>query len=257
LDQHALPPARCGKGSFLQRALSKEIPMRKSNTRFSFVVSLILAATALLGLQAAQAAPKLHPVKSYTIVYTLEGMQAGTVTQHSRDYGNLTAEISQVETRVAGKVFPDHKQVIADGEWLTTVDLTNKTATRVPRPKLEDLSPKLKGRDPLEVAREMFQAMGAKPTGKKLQYAAESCEVWTQTQGFAITFCITSDGLSLYSQTSVGGMTATRTATTLKRGDGGPDSAYKVPAGISVSEGINPMDALKNLKNLRKPPKSP
>lgn len=232
--------------------------MRKPCSRFSWVFGHVLAVTALLGLNAAQAAPKLHPVKAYTIVYALEGAQAGTITQHSRDYGNQTAEISQVEIRVAGRVFPDHKQVIADGEWLTTVDLGKKTATRVPRPKLEDLNPKLKDRDPQEVAREMFQAMGANPTGKKLQYAGESCELWTQTQGLAITFCITSDGLSLYSQASVGGMTATRTtrtATTLKRGDGGPDSAYKVPAGISVSEGINPMDALKNLQNLRKPPK--
>ena len=90
-----------------------------------------------------------------------------------------------------------------------------------------------------------------------LQYAGESCEVWTQTQGFAISFCITADGLSLHSQTSVGGTTATRTATALKRGDGGPDSAYKVPTGISVSEGISPTDALKNLQNLGKPPKPP
>lgn len=232
--------------------------MHKPRPQFRFIASNVLAAAMLLGVEAAQAAaPKLHPIEAYTIVYALEGAQAGTITQYSRDYGNQTAEIAQVEIRAAGRVFTDHKQIIADGEWLTTVDLSKKTASRVPRPKLEDLNPKLKDRDPHEVAREMIQAMGAKPTGKKLQYAGEPCDVWTQTQGFAITLCITSDGLTLYSQTNVGGMIAKRTATAFKRGDGGPDSAYKVPAGMSVSEGIDPMEALKNLKNLRKPPQSP
>ncbi len=121
---------------------------------------------------------------------------------------------------------PNHKKTITEGEWVTTVDLDKKTATRTKNPLYRSIVRKMEGKGGIEMGKFMVRSMGGRETGKTARYAGDKCRVW-EIPNLGQKLCVTDDGLTLWSETNMAGMRMTMTAIEVRRGDPGPNSAYK------------------------------
>lgn len=178
----------------------------------------------------------LHPVESHTIVYLLSGSTTGTVTEMSRNHGGATVRITETTMQIMGMTQSEHTRVITRGAEIVTIDLEANTATRMQNPMYDAITGGMTADEAEEMGREMMRSMGHVETGESRTVAGESCNVWTNS-GLGQELCITSDAIMLSVSTSMMGMSFTQTATEVRRGDGGPDEMYEIPAGITVTEG--------------------
>jgi hypothetical protein len=65
--------------------------------------------------------------------------------------------------------------------------------------------------------------------------AGETCMVW-ENRTLQGTRCVTNDGVLLQARLNRPNAMLTQTARTVRRGDAGPNEAYAVPAGVTVTE---------------------
>ncbi|MGE0668135.1 MAG: hypothetical protein AB7O49_16385 [Sphingomonadales bacterium] len=198
-----------------------------------------LAACVVALLSAAQASPawsmKLHPVAAYTIEYDVGGSKPGNIVEYSRNHGNQQSRVTDTSMTMAGRTFRENTRVITEGAKITTIDFQAKTVTRGANPFYETLIARMKGKDAAEFGREMLRAMGHVETDATETILGETCRVWKNAQ-LGAEMCVTSDALTLRNDMAMGGIKVTMRARALKRGDGGPDSAYTVPAGLTETQ---------------------
>lgn len=195
----------------------------------SSIAALTLAvAMTACGDSSDAAGIRFYPLKEFTIVSVLDGVTKGTKTTHVRDWGNRYVTIEETTLSMMGVTRSEKKRVIVEGADVTTIDEQAKTVTRSVNPLYDNVVKNLEGKDPEEVGREFMIALGHKPTGHEGSFAGETCEVWTNAQ-FAQELCATDDGLVLNIVSNMMGMRISETATDVRRGDGGPASAFEVP----------------------------
>lgn len=179
--------------------------------------------------------PRFHPLDRYTIVYALEGMQTGTFTEHSRSFGYLRAEYERTVVLVGGRRIETNTQAIIEGPIVTRFDLATRAGTRIQNPMYDKLAKAVDGEDAMALSRRMLAALGAKETGESAEYAGEVCRLW-RVEMAKQTLCVTDDGLTLLSDVAMPGAAMKRVATEIRRGDGGPDDAFTVPADVKITE---------------------
>jgi len=178
---------------------------------------------------------RLHPVKMFSVDYNVKGMETGTTREHWRNWGQKRVEIKQTSTRIGGISQDLNERIITDGPTITTVDVATRSATRMENPMYASLVRNLRGSDPAQFGKKMLTAMGGQPTGESREYAGEGCQMW-RLPNIGTEQCVTSDGITVFVKTDMMGVGIEKTATDVRRGDGGPDAAFELGPDISVSE---------------------
>jgi hypothetical protein len=193
---------------------------------------LLATCLTIAAVGAAHAAADVHfyEQEKFTVVYEVKGSpENGAVTEHVDAWGNRRVEIKKLTMSIAGIAQTTKQRVIYDGASIITVDLQTGTVTRVENPLYAKIVASMKGRSGVDYGREWAAAMGAKPTGKTRRYAGLDCGEWT-LPGLGTTMCVTRSGLTLRTETNMGPVKSTRTATQVTIGTGGPASAYQYDA---------------------------
>lgn len=188
----------------------------------------LIAATAALLWATAVAAdqPKLHPVETYTVVYQQSGVAFGTHTVHSRAFGLKRAELADVMISTRGVNLPRVKsRTVIDGKWMTRIDEGTGQREVSADPTYDAVVKAMAAGGALEAI--MLNVWKAKPTGKTNTYAGERCRAFVSADK-RNRYCATEDGILLYISQGGSGVRFERTATTLRREDGGPDSAFTI-----------------------------
>ncbi len=179
--------------------------------------------------------PKLHPVKQFTIVYELSGMDTGTLTHHSKDWGYHQVQIKDASMSVMGISQVTKERLITKGREITTINLATNTGMRIDNPMYDNLAQAFDGKDPMEVGEDFMTAMGGVKTGDTREIAGETCDVWTIAQ-MGAEQCVTQDGLTLAMDVNMMGMQMKQVATSVSRKNGGPKDAYEVGEDVTISE---------------------
>lgn len=186
-----------------------------------------------------------HPVESYTVVYKLEGTQTGTITEISRNHGGAVVQIRKVTTKVFGMTTTEDSRSITRAAQIINIDLKAQTATSTENPMYDLVAAAVEREGAEEAGKSFIRALGHKETDEHRTIAGESCIVWINA-GFGQEICMTDDAIPLLVDTTMLGMNITQTATEIRRGDGGPDEMFEVPAGIEVTE----TPSLKDIQNM-------
>jgi hypothetical protein len=202
--------------------------LTRQATKTATILSILLAAGPV-PTPAEAADTKFYPIEKFTIVSKLEGMRSGDKTVHARNWGNTRVEVEKTAMTMMGITQSEDKRVIIDGRDITTVDEKGKTVTTTVNPMYDNVAKSVEGKDGVELGRELMKSLGHVATGATGNYAGEACDVWSNAS-LGQELCVTSDGLVVYMKMNMMGMAMTETATEIRRGDGGPDSAFAVPA---------------------------
>jgi hypothetical protein len=192
-----------------------------------FVLLTVLATSA-----AAQPAVRFSPVESFTVVYNATGLQSGTITQHSRKFG---LEQSQINDVTFANGMRNRMQLITLGDKIITYDPAANRAGATPNPAFRRLTAAAAGKEGNDLSKALLQAVNFVPTGRMQNIAGETCMVWENKQ-FSLNQCATQDGIVLETRQTIQGATMIKTATAVRRGDPGPETAYSVPAGVQVQD---------------------
>lgn len=195
--------------------------------------SMLLATCLAIGASgAAHAAADVHfyEQEKFTVVYEVKGSpENGAITEHVDAWGNRRVEIKDLTLSFAGMTQTTKQRVIYDGASIITVDLQTGAVSRVENPLHAKVVASMKGRSGVDYGREWATSMGAKPTGKTRRYAGMDCDEWT-LPSLGTTMCVSRSGITLRTETNMGPVKSTRTATQVTIGKGGPASAYQYDA---------------------------
>lgn len=202
--------------------------------RFALASLTVLIATATFAR--ASSTVRLHPIEAFTVVYEFEGMQSGTSTQHNRDWGHLRAEIQDTAMTMMGTTVNTKQRIVVRDDEIITIDLKKNTATKTKNPMYAGIVADVekRGEGGEDLGKRMLRGMGGEPTGETGNYVGEPCE-WWRVQQVGQRMCITADAITLRMEMNLGGMSLTQTATSVRRGDGGPDDAFDT-SGVSIED---------------------
>jgi len=214
--------------------------MSSRNRVAIFTLATVMAACG--GDSSDAADVRFYPIKSFTLVSTLEGMNKGSKTMHVTDWGRKYVTIEKTTMSMMGITRTENKRVIVEGRDITTIDEDAKTITKAVNPMYDNIAKNVEGKGGVELGRSLMVALGHKPTGERGSFAGESCEYWSNPQ-FGQKLCATDDGIVLSIVTNMMGMNMSEVATEVRRGDAGPDSAYDLPD-YPVSQAPNIQDLL-------------
>jgi hypothetical protein len=197
--------------------------------------SFMLTACALtMAGTAVAAAPDVHffEQEKFTVVYEVKGSpESGAITEHTDAWGNKRVEIKDLTMSYAGIKQATKQRVIYDGATIVTVDLTTGAVTKIENPLYDKItdSMKAKGTSGVEYGKEWATAMGAAPTGKTHTYAGLDCDEWSMPN-LGTTICVAKNGILLRTETKMGPVNTTRTATKVMLDEGGSAEAYAYDA---------------------------
>jgi len=206
------------------------------NTKTALAAAGCIVAITLPTHAAAEKDLKFFPIKIFTVVGEIRGMNKGQYTEHVNHHGGIRVEINKSKMSMMGMNMDTNEKVITEGPWVTRVDLDRKTASRIRNPMYDSIKKNVQQKGGLETAKAYIRGMGGRETNRTGKYANEKCRYW-EIPNLGATWCVTHDGITVWADVNMGGMKITRVATRVKRGDPGPSSAYKVDPGIKVSEG--------------------
>lgn len=180
---------------------------------------------------------RLDRIETYTVVYAQTGVMTGTMTVHSREFGNRRAELADVVVAVGTMKLPMKQRTIVEGDRVTSIDEAAGTAEVTKHPEYAKTVEAMARSTDAEAVNELLKTVwSASPTGATRTYAGEECNELVSADGSS-SYCVTGDGIFLFLSQGPPQMRFERTATAVRRGDGGPDDAFRVPAGIHVTDG--------------------
>ncbi len=202
-------------------------------------------AAALPAAETADGKERFYGKERFTLVMTHSGSQTGTTTTHVRDWGRLRAEINDHSLSVAGMVQPTRNRIVFEGARATTIDAASNAATALDNPFYDQVVAAMRGRTGVEFGEQIMAQLGGRATGEKGSFAGEPCDYW-EIAAVGSRSCVTPWGATLHLKTSFGGITLEQTATDLRVGDGGPDTAFAFDA-ASVTEAPDLTDLMSKL----------
>lgn len=199
-------------------------------------------------IEADDGGERFYGARSFTIVYTLEGADAGTVTEHVRDWGRKRVEIKKSQIKFGPVVQNIDERTIFDHAKIVRIDATTGAITVQQNPVYDDVVAAMRGRSGPEVGEQFARALGGEPTGETGSFAGQSCTVWEFPQ-LATRSCVTDFGATLRASSAVGQFKTERVATDFRMGDGGPDEAFaydesKATAGPDLEEAMERIKGL-------------
>jgi hypothetical protein len=178
-------------------------------------------------------ATRFYGRETFTIAYTSAGTQAGPSTEHIRNWGNQRVDIQNTSTTIAMAGFSNtqinNTRTIYDGDKIISVNTDTGATTITTNPIYAQLVQAIGSGDGVDFGMTLMQQMGGQPTGESGSYAGQSCNYWQIAQA-GTRVCVTDWGGTLFTETNLGPMTFTRTATEVRIGDGGPDAAFQYDA---------------------------
>jgi hypothetical protein len=177
-------------------------------------------------------AVKFAPIEAYTVVYDMTGAQNGTLTQHSRRYGLEQSHINDLALPNGGR---NRTQVVATGDRIISYDPNTRRAGATANPAYATFVAAASGKSDADLPKALLQSVGFIPTGRMQNIAGETCMVW-ENRTLQGTRCVTNDGVLLQARLNRPNAMLTQTARAVRRGDAGPNEAYVVPAGVTVTE---------------------
>ncbi len=207
--------------------------------RLALLISVTLCLVTIPPRAFAQEGP--YPSESGKIEYTVEGVQSGTMIRYWRNWGFERAEFNDLSVSMFGISQVTRTHTITNADTVTSIDLTDNTATQIQNPVSDfyDMSP-----DELEnLNQTMMQNLGGQLTGTEV-IAGQECEVW-EVASIGGNMCLWS-GVELRNSGGLGGISVTMTATLIDTSDPG-EEPFTVPAGVTFS---TPGAGTPNIPNL-------
>lgn len=192
-----------------------------------------------------------YKVASAIIQYTMSGMQTGTETLWFDRHGMREAKLTQTTMSVAGMTVKTNSLTIFDNGTTTTVNLDLKTATRMPTPMYQDLvdATKSQGGDMTDLGMAMVKRTGAEKTGEGT-VAGKPCEIWEiKSLGSKMWLW---NGIVLRQETNLAGQSMKSEATAVQENVPIPEDKFAIPAGITATQGEDPRELLRKMKEKMK-----
>ncbi len=133
------------------------------------------------------------------------------------------------------------------GEWTYNVDLDAKTGTKIPTPLWKEITSgaKREGKDATEIGEDMLVRMGGRKVGTAT-VLGKPCELWEIKSLKAKSWVWQS--VTLKTEVNMMGQTMTSEAVRLQDNASISEEKLTLPKDVKITEGVNPMDMLKNLK---------
>ncbi len=194
--------------------------------------------------------PRFYGEENFTIEYEQTGNQSGSWVEHVRDWGNRRVEIKNLTMSVTVPGLPTQTQTqndrtIYDGDQIININQDTGATTVTTNPLYDNLVQSMGDSDGVEYGQMLMTQMGAQPTGETATVAGHECAYWALA---GTRTCITPWGASLRIETSMGPVSIVRTATAVRIGDGGPDSAFEYDA-ANATPGPNIDDIMSKIGN--------
>jgi len=218
--------------------------------------SILLTATLLAaaGATSAEAGEgRRYAMESAIVHYDVEGVQKGTETLWFDRYGLREARERKSTLSFGGFTKDSHTLTIVEGQSVTNVDLTTKTATQLTDENMKKMLEASITDDPEKAGEAHLESMGGKRGGTDT-VAGKTCTIWTLPTMNTRT-CVWK-GIPLLSEASMGNATVTMRATRVEEGASIPAARFALPAGVTMGA---PMDLGEMMKKLQqgRPPKAP
>jgi hypothetical protein len=188
-----------------------------------------------------------YKIRSGIVEYKLSGMQTGTETLYFDRWGMREAKYTQTEIKAGSISVKQNRLGLLDGEWPYAVDLDQKTGTKIATPMMKELAgaAKREGKDATDLGEEMLARMGGRKIGMET-LLGKTCDVWEIKSLNAKSWVW--QGLTLKTEVNMMGKTTTTEAVRLQDNVSVPEEKLTLPQDVKITQGVNPMDALKNLK---------
>lgn len=188
-----------------------------------------------------------YKIRSGVVEYKLSGMQTGTETLYFERWGIREAKYTQTEIKAGNLTVKQNRLTLLDGEWTYNVDLDTKTGTKIPTPFMKELTAaaKREGKDATEIGEEMLTRMGGRKVGTAT-VLGKTCDVWEIKNLNAKSWIW--QGVTLKTEVNMMGQMMTSEAVRVQDGVSISEEKLMLPKGVKITEGVNPMDMLKNLR---------
>ena len=200
---------------------------------------------------------RLHPLETFSVKYSHEGMMSGESKQQCRNWCNEMVNTINQTMSMMGITQNTNQKTITIRDKIYNIDLDKGTVTEATNPMYDTMvqASQNNGADPMAFAQQWMDALGYQATGNSRTILGESCQDYTSPQLMGSTVCMTEDGLTLRMAMDMGQrMSSVQTAIEIKRNDPGEDVDYEIPAGAQPAAPAPDLqqiqDMLENLQNM-------
>lgn len=170
---------------------------------------------------AADTSQKFFGRETFTIVLEQTGREVGTITQHYREWGRRTAEITKLTNTETGKVTDTRS--FTNGAASVTIDNLTGEVVVTENPFYHEAAAEASTSADEAFGPIAMTRMSAEATGESATIAGEACDYWML---MGAKKCVAAWGPTLQSTMEIGDTVADRKAVEVRVGDGGPDSAF-------------------------------
>lgn len=193
--------------------------------------------------ESSQAAVKRYGIESGRIEYRIEGMQADTETIQWDQWGNREVGTTKAKITAGPMTIDSDQMTITKPDFITTVDLAKRTASRTANP-IQEMMAKTNSETAEELGLQMVKQMGGTKTGSQ-EVLGRTCDVW-EIADLGTKVCVWK-GLTLKLEATLMGMTMTKVATKFEEGVPANDALFTVPEGITVADAPSLGDLMKGM----------
>jgi hypothetical protein len=114
---------------------------------------------------------------------------------------------------------------VFEGPTTYSVDLATDAVTVMENPIYAEIVAEMRGQSPVAYGKALMRRMGGVETGETGRFAGHDCDYWSI---MGTRTCVADWGGTLHVEAGAGGFRIVQTATEVRMGDGGPDSAFQV-----------------------------
>jgi hypothetical protein len=192
---------------------------------------------------------KRYNIEKGIVEYELSGSRTGKEILYFDNWGMREATFTNAEISISGFSIKENKITILDGEWTYNIDLDKKTGSKIKTPLLEELIKAAGDKDLGEFGEEMLKKMGGKKIGKD-EVLGKTCDIW-EIQNLNTRSWVW-NWITLKTEAKLMGVSVIITATKISPNVSVPEEKFKIPAGITITEGVDPGSILNKLKGNKK-----
>ena len=190
-------------------------------------------------------------LKSAIVEYAMGGLQKGTQTLYTDQWGAREARHTQSELTMLGRTIRSTQISILDGDWLYSYDPGKKTGTRMKSPLLQmKETPNLR-KTMTQWSEELARDMGGEKTGTEA-ILGRTCDVWELKSAGTKVWVWKS--IPLKSETRLMGQTHTLEAKRIEENPSIPEEAFQVPADIKLEDGPDIAKMMSEMSNAHSQP---
>ncbi len=166
-----------------------------------------------------------YGVEAFTIVSTQTGTESGTVTEYARSWGLERSEVFETSVQRGMRSIEKRERKVYRSGRVTTINARNGRSRSANAPFHGQVLEASQGRRPEDAGALIMAAVGGTATGETGRFAGHDCTYY-ENRAIGSTICVTDWGGTLHLRVRFLGADYERTATEVRLGDGGPDSAF-------------------------------